>query len=480
MEDMRDSTAVPQIVKIVRMVVKFHPLLTITSLIFKVAFLQDWIEEEVSNQWKILKVYCQSIMTALLDPVIEKMKNLSEALQMYFNNEVAKGQLKATLVGKLALFSATFLLLDTELGSKYDEKGVKTQLLLLAGVHILDNPKLWRELRILRGSCDCTTNSTSNFTFFILALLFARFCVNSLRSLSSMLCIAVYFLCVLVVVRPRTDFGFFNFIIGVIGSITYNLYKLKFPTWIIASTCFVLLSSKSWMDKYWLNLEEDPSTNTIAGSTSVFVIFTSIVVRPALAIFTCSVVKSPMSDYKSWLIKLISVVIWFARFYKFYPNPNSSLPSTNNKGISGLILIVVNVAQGIFAYVVLTCPLADYKDWSFAVISYVVFCFWIRSFFPKDLLPSSTNTKGITGMIWSLLSVTKYGIEVLAGLEPRVHYREWVIAVTCYVLWWVQLRTPFLKDPLQSTTVEFKFLPWWTMAVFSMIQDVVPWIQGGI
>ncbi|GKV08477.1 hypothetical protein SLEP1_g20097 [Rubroshorea leprosula] len=98
MEDMRDSTAVPQIVKIVRMFVKFHPLLTVIRLIFGVIFLQDWIEEELSNQWKMLKVYCQLAMRALLDPINEKMKNLSEVLQTHLNNEATKCQLKARLI----------------------------------------------------------------------------------------------------------------------------------------------------------------------------------------------------------------------------------------------------------------------------------------------------------------------------------------------------------------------------------------------
>ncbi|GKV17707.1 hypothetical protein SLEP1_g28176 [Rubroshorea leprosula] len=98
MEDTRDSTAVLHIVKIVRMVVKFHPLLMVTSLIFGVIFMRYWIEEKVSNQWKILKVYCQSTMRILLDPIIEKMKNLSKALHMHLNNEAANGQLKAKLI----------------------------------------------------------------------------------------------------------------------------------------------------------------------------------------------------------------------------------------------------------------------------------------------------------------------------------------------------------------------------------------------
>ncbi|GKV17725.1 hypothetical protein SLEP1_g28192 [Rubroshorea leprosula] len=106
----------PQIVKIVRLVVKFHPLLTVTNLIFGIIFLHDWIEEEVSNQWKFLKVCCQSTMKALLDPITKKMKNLSEALQRQFNNEAPKGHLKAKLIGKLALFSAAFLLLDIDFG----------------------------------------------------------------------------------------------------------------------------------------------------------------------------------------------------------------------------------------------------------------------------------------------------------------------------------------------------------------------------
>ncbi|GKV08482.1 hypothetical protein SLEP1_g20102 [Rubroshorea leprosula] len=91
MEDMRDSTAMPQIVKIVRMFVKFHPLLTVSRLIFGVIFLQDWVEDELSNQWKMLKVYCQLAMRASLDPINEKMKNLSEVLQMHLNNEATKG-----------------------------------------------------------------------------------------------------------------------------------------------------------------------------------------------------------------------------------------------------------------------------------------------------------------------------------------------------------------------------------------------------
>ncbi|GKV16160.1 hypothetical protein SLEP1_g26842 [Rubroshorea leprosula] len=131
MEDMRDSIAIAQIV---RMVIKFHPLLTITSLIYQVILLQDWIEKEVSNQWKALKVYFQSTMRSLLDPIIEKMKNLSKALEMHLHNEATKGQLKAKLVGKLAMFSAIFLLLNTELSSKYDRRGVKMQLLMLIGL----------------------------------------------------------------------------------------------------------------------------------------------------------------------------------------------------------------------------------------------------------------------------------------------------------------------------------------------------------
>ncbi|GKV16165.1 hypothetical protein SLEP1_g26847 [Rubroshorea leprosula] len=95
MEDMRDSIAVLQIV---RMVIKFHPLLTITSIVYRVILLQDWIEDEMSNQLKALKVYFQSKMRSLLDPIIEKMKNLSEALEMHLHNEVAKDQLKAKLV----------------------------------------------------------------------------------------------------------------------------------------------------------------------------------------------------------------------------------------------------------------------------------------------------------------------------------------------------------------------------------------------
>ncbi|GLT29960.1 hypothetical protein SLA2020_047880 [Shorea laevis] len=137
MKDMRYSTTMPQIMKIVKRVVKFHSLLRVTSLICQVILLQDWIEDEVSNQWKTLKVYCQSTMRALLDPIIEKIKNLSKALQMHLNHGAKKGQPKIQLLGRLALYSAIFLLLDTEVSSKYDKRGVKAWLLLLIGNELL-------------------------------------------------------------------------------------------------------------------------------------------------------------------------------------------------------------------------------------------------------------------------------------------------------------------------------------------------------
>ncbi|GKV51799.1 hypothetical protein SLEP1_g58423 [Rubroshorea leprosula] len=178
MEDMRDSNTAPQIVKIVRMVVKFHPLLTITSLIHRIILLQDWIEEEVSNQWEALKVYCQSIMRALLDPITEKMKYLSEAIQMHLHVEAAKGQPKAKLVGKLARISAIFLLLDTELSSKYVTKML---LLLLIGFDPVKQSTLWSQFRIFHGS-------------------------NSLKSVGAMLCISVFLLCVLLVRQVLVGF----------------------------------------------------------------------------------------------------------------------------------------------------------------------------------------------------------------------------------------------------------------------------------
>ncbi|GLT31357.1 hypothetical protein SLA2020_060990 [Shorea laevis] len=227
MEDMRDSIVVP---RIVRMVIKCPPLLTITNLVYRVILLQVWIEEEVSNQWKTLKVYFQLTMRSLLDPIIEKMKNLSQALKMHLHNEAIKGQLKAKLVGKLAPFFAIFLLQNTELSSKYDRRGVKMQLLITIGLGLLTHSKHWSQFKILHGRCSCVINSTSNFILFIIALPFANFYDNSLRGLSAMLCISVFLLCVLVVLRSQIDLGLFSFIIGVIGSITYNRYELKFPT----------------------------------------------------------------------------------------------------------------------------------------------------------------------------------------------------------------------------------------------------------
>ncbi|GKV17702.1 hypothetical protein SLEP1_g28171 [Rubroshorea leprosula] len=478
MEDMRDSTVLPQIVKIGRMVVKFHPLLIITSLTFQVIFLQHYIEGELCNQWNVLKVYCQSRMRAMLELITEKMKNLSKALQMHLDNEVERGQPKAKVIGQVALFFATFLLLDTEFSSKYDNRGAKTQLLLLIGIDLLIRSKLWSQLGILRGRCVCVANSTSNFTFFILAIFFAKFYDNSLRTISVLLFIAVFFLCLLVVLRPRIDLGLFSFIIGVIGSITYNCFEFKFTTWIIASICFVLFSFKSWLDKYWLNLREDKLltfTNTTTGSTNMFLILSLATVHIAGVIFASFVVKSPLSNYKVWFVRVIAGMIWNARLYKFYPK-DTSLPFTNTKGISGLILTIVNVARGMFVFSLMTFPVWDYKDWLFAAISYVVFCFWLRNFCPEDLLPPSTNAKGISGVILFLKSIATYSIVVLAGLEPHLYYKEWLVVVTCYVLWWVRLRTSFPKYLLPSITVEFKALQWWSVVVNYMILEVTSWM----
>ncbi|GKV16182.1 hypothetical protein SLEP1_g26863 [Rubroshorea leprosula] len=184
-------------------------------------------------------------MRSQLDPIIEKMKNLSEALEMHLLNKVAKGQLKAKLVNKFALFSTIFFLLNTELSSKYDRRGVITQLLMIIGLGLLTHSKSWSQFKILHGRSSCMVNSTSNFIFFIIALLFAKFYENSLKGLSAVLCVSVFLLCVLVVLRPQTNRKLFSFIIGIIGSITYNCYELKFPTWIITSIHFVLFSFKS-------------------------------------------------------------------------------------------------------------------------------------------------------------------------------------------------------------------------------------------
>ncbi|GKV08480.1 hypothetical protein SLEP1_g20100 [Rubroshorea leprosula] len=336
---MRDSTTVAQIVEIVKMLVEFHPLLTVTGVICRVILLQDWIEEEVNIQWKALKMYCQSTMRALLYLITEKMENLSKALQMHLNNEAVKGQPKAKLI----------------------------------------------------------------------------------------------------------DLGLFSFIIGVIGSITYNCFKFTSPTWIVAFICFVLFSFKSWLDKYWLELEQHQSLtseNTQARSTSVIL---SAGVRLAKLSFVASVVKTPLSNYKLWLARSIGSVACSLRIHQIYPK-DTPLPSENTKGVSSSILTIVNVAQGMFC------------------------------FFPKDLLPPSTNTKGITGMILSFQSVVTYGIMVLVGLEPRLYCKDWLATIIRYILWWVQLGGSIPKDLVMST-IEFNALQWWIALLCITISDIIFWIH---
>ncbi|GKV26433.1 hypothetical protein SLEP1_g35733 [Rubroshorea leprosula] len=429
MEDASNSTA--NIVKIARMVVKFHPLLTVTNLIFKMILVQDWI-------CKTLKVYWQSTMRALRDPVAEKMKKLSEALKMHLAKEATMGQPMAKLIGKHALFSATFLLLDTKLCSKYDRRGIIMQFLLFIFLDLLTYPKRWSQLGIFRGWWGCTANSISNFICFILALFFGNFYENSLRSLSVAFCITLGFLCLLIVLRLQTDLGFFGFIMGVIGSVTYNCFGLKFPTWVISCICFVLFSFKNWLDKNWLELEEDDhklllsSTNTLGSTGITLTLPAASVLCVFWSIFLWAVRQQRLlPEYKDWLIMVISLVIWWVRFFIFFLKNQSLQSPTNIKESIGMISTLPTATLYSSYSIFMTANgkprlSNDYKDWMGLLTSFLLWWVRFRRFFPK----ASTNRRGrIISKILKVLKVplyAPYGLSKTAdGKLCVTGYKDW-------------------------------------------------------
>ncbi|GKV41629.1 hypothetical protein SLEP1_g49135 [Rubroshorea leprosula] len=106
-----------------------------------------------------------------------------------------------------------------------------------------------------------------------------------------------------VVLRPPTDLGFFGFMLGVVGSITRNEFGLKYPTWIIACFCFMMLGFKSWLDKHWLDFEEDlpqlsADTNSIGSATMI----TSL---PSTLYFVTGCIFKPTGGDASSLLRAV-------------------------------------------------------------------------------------------------------------------------------------------------------------------------------
>ncbi|GKV04773.1 hypothetical protein SLEP1_g16885 [Rubroshorea leprosula] len=183
--------------------------------------------------------------------------NLSRVLKKCLLIDSENGAPLATMFARVALFAATLLLRKTRLYSKYDGDGIKTAMLFHTCAFMLCNSKRWSRLRFIRWSCGVKVNLTANIICLILGILFEKFYEMSLGSLCFGLSMAIMFLILLVIIRPRTDLGFSGFLIGAIGSVAYNLFQLKFGTWIVVAICFVLLGFKCWLDNNWLELEVD-------------------------------------------------------------------------------------------------------------------------------------------------------------------------------------------------------------------------------
>ncbi|GKV41633.1 hypothetical protein SLEP1_g49139 [Rubroshorea leprosula] len=310
------------------MVLLFYPAVTVPYIV-RTILLFNWVVEKVNHQIKCLQswivvvmskiqealmLFGQSTIRPLLDPIVEKMNSLSEALKMCLTNDAVMGQPTVKLICKFALSSAKILSQDSELRLKYDKSGKITACFALTCLFLVAFSESYgKKLKILYRRWGCTANSTSNFTWFILALPFQTYYGNSLKSLGVAFCLTIFNLSLSVVLRLPTDFGFFGFIIGVVGSITYNRFGLNFPTWIVACICYLIFCLKSWLEKHWLDFEEDlplPSTCTVGSSCLIRRIPQSFL----FLALSCARddIRPQLLQRISWYIMVILCGIWGA------------------------------------------------------------------------------------------------------------------------------------------------------------------------
>ncbi|GKV41622.1 hypothetical protein SLEP1_g49128 [Rubroshorea leprosula] len=157
--------------------------------------LLDPVVEKMSNAWEDLMLYLLSKLRVVRDRIASKMRNASEALEMHLISDAEMGQPKAKLIGKLALLSTTFFLQGLELRFKYDKTGVITACFISICLSMLTFSYYWsKTLEILSRRWGCTSNSTLNFTCFILAICFEKFYDNTLRNIGAAFCMAVFIL----------------------------------------------------------------------------------------------------------------------------------------------------------------------------------------------------------------------------------------------------------------------------------------------
>ncbi|GLT25563.1 hypothetical protein SLA2020_006850 [Shorea laevis] len=187
----------------------------------------------------------------------ETLWNLSETLKNHLCHSASKGSPLAVLFAQIALFTATIFVWKTKLYAEHDSTGIKTALSyqIISAVLVSNSWRLSRHDSI-HGQCGPKVNLVANLFCLILAIVLEKFYEKSLSSLGFALSIMVLFLILLVIIRPSTDLGLFGFLIGVIGSVAYNLFGYKFQTWIVVAICFLLLGFRGWLDKNWLEKEQ--------------------------------------------------------------------------------------------------------------------------------------------------------------------------------------------------------------------------------
>ncbi|GLT25811.1 hypothetical protein SLA2020_009160 [Shorea laevis] len=176
-----------------------------------------------------------------------EIRFLARQLRYIFKDAKAGAPL-ATLFAQVALFAASFCLRETRLCSEYDHSGLKTAILyhVCSVLPCYTNRLSW--LGFFRRGCGIKVNSIANLICMILGILLEKFYEKSLASLCFALAMTILFLILVVIVQPR----FFGLLIGVNGSVAYNLFQLKLGTWIVVAICFVLWAFKFWLDKNWL------------------------------------------------------------------------------------------------------------------------------------------------------------------------------------------------------------------------------------
>ncbi|GKV03604.1 hypothetical protein SLEP1_g15879 [Rubroshorea leprosula] len=117
---------------------------------------------------------------------------------------------------------------------------------------LVSNSRILSQLKFIHRPCSSMVNLIANLICLISTLVFEKFYEKSLSALGFALSITVLFLILLVIIRPSTDLGLFGFLIGVIGSVAYNLFGLNSQTWIVVAICFPLVGFRIWLDKMWL------------------------------------------------------------------------------------------------------------------------------------------------------------------------------------------------------------------------------------